>query len=338
MRPSRFIRLVATLFLILTLPSLACATAPQSSIHQFDFSNFTYPWTEPAQGVPNEWRWLNEAPDTQLKMTNGIHRFYDPAKDDFTENLAPYLSLVQVTYGDADGDGQEEAVIVLKYGTGGTATWRYVYVYKLKDGHPILLARLEAGSRAYGGLLSWVITDRALIFSFADKDKRAGDCCSKGYIRVRYRFRDGHFVEDGPREQGDIEQNAFGSDSDLDHPTPIPDAAVKALREALSQDELPDHLRASEIHLDGPSEIDLVVPVLAGGHAAVFYLLKPTSNGYQLIFDSGGDSMSVLPTRSNGYRDLQVVGITMAGAEITTVVYRFDGHKYVKAKETTEHR
>ena len=136
------------------------------------------------------------------------------------------------------------------------------------------------------------------------------------------------------------EQTDFGADSDLDRPIPVPEAALKTLRSALqaTPDELPaEQLRASEIHLDGSTEVDLVVPVLAGGHAASFYILRPTSDGYQLIFDSGGDSMTVLRTRSHGYRDLQVEGITMAGKNVTTVIYRFDGHKYVKAREKTEH-
>ena len=135
------------------------------------------------------------------------------------------------------------------------------------------------------------------------------------------------------------EQMDFGSDSELDRPISIPETALKALRSALQArpDELPDeHLRTSEIHLAGPTEIDLVAPMAGGGHAAFFYILRPTLNGYKLIFDSGGDSLTVLRTRSHGYRDLQVVGITLAGKNVATVVYRFDGRKYVKAKEKTQ--
>lgn len=136
------------------------------------------------------------------------------------------------------------------------------------------------------------------------------------------------------------EQTDFGADSELERPIPVPEAALKALRNALqaTPDELPaEQLRASEVHLAGSTEADLVVPVIGGGHAAFFYILRPTSDGYQLIFDSGGDSMTVLRARSHGYRDLQVEGITMAGKNVTTVTYRFDGHKYVKTSEKTEH-
>jgi len=136
------------------------------------------------------------------------------------------------------------------------------------------------------------------------------------------------------------EQTDFGADSELERPIPVPEAALKALRNALqaTPDELPaEQLRGSEVHLGGSTEADLIVPVIGGGHAAFFYILRPTSVGYQLIFDSGGDSMTVLRTRSHGYRDLQVEGLTMAGKNVTTAIYRFDGHKYVMTSEKTEH-
>jgi hypothetical protein len=136
------------------------------------------------------------------------------------------------------------------------------------------------------------------------------------------------------------EQTDFGADSELERPIPVPEAALKALRKALqaTPDELPaQQLKASEIHLGGSTETDLIVPVIGGGHAAFFYILRPTSDGYQLIFDSGGDGMTVLRTRSHGYRDLQVEGVTMAGKNVTTDIYQFDGHKYVKTSEKTEY-
>ncbi len=136
-----------------------------------------------------------------------------------------------------------------------------------------------------------------------------------------------------PREQTD-----FGSDSDLDRPVPVPPTALDALRSALKTPELPgDELKASEIHLAGPTETDLIVPRLAGSHAALFYILRPTSNGYQLIFDSGGDGMTVLRSRSHGYRDLKVSVFTQAGRSQDTVIYKFNGRRYAKFIEKTEH-
>ena len=135
------------------------------------------------------------------------------------------------------------------------------------------------------------------------------------------------------------EQTKFGSDSDLAlaiYGTAI--CSRTALRSALkaTPEELPgEELKASEIHLAGTAETDLIVPRLAGSHAALFYILRPAASGYELIFDSGGDGMTVLPSRSHGYRDLKVWGFTQAGKSQSTTIYKFDGLRYLKFSEKT---
>jgi len=59
-----------------------------------------------------------------------------------------------------------------------------------------------------------------------------------------------------PTKQSPREQTDFGSDSDLDRPIPVPQAALDALRSALKAKPdklLGDKLKASEIHLAGPA-------------------------------------------------------------------------------------
>jgi hypothetical protein len=113
--------------------------------------------------------------------------------------------MVSVTYGDLNADGTEEAAVHLNYTEGGTANWDYLYVYKLVRTRPKLMSILKGGSRSHGGLNRVAIQNGLLTLDFADPDRRVGDCCSEGYIRVRYRWRDGKFVEEGPREHGDVD-------------------------------------------------------------------------------------------------------------------------------------
>ena len=176
-----------------------------TSIRQIDFKNFTYVWGDRTENVPLTWQWLTSSPKLRLRAVNGIRRFYDPGQDNYPIERAPLIRVDWVTYGDLDGDGVEEAVVALNYSTGGTANWDYLYVYKLENGQTILLARMEAGSRGYGGLVKASVRDRLLIVDFADAERRVGDCCSKGYIRVRYRWQKGRFIEEGVRERGDLE-------------------------------------------------------------------------------------------------------------------------------------
>jgi hypothetical protein len=141
------------------------------------------------------------------------------------------------------------------------------------------------------------------------------------------------------QQEGPREQTEFGADSDLDRPIPLPKAALDALRSALkaTPEELPgEELKASEIHLADTAETDLIVPRLAGSHTAFFYILRQTASSYKLIFDSGGDAMTVLQSRSHGYRDVKVWGFTQAGRSQSTVIYKFNGVQYVRFSEKTE--
>jgi hypothetical protein len=124
-----------------------------TTVRQIDFKNFTYAWSDPSENVPLTWRWLTSSPKLRFRATNGIHHFYNPGQDNYERERAPLISVDSITYGDLDADGVEEAVVALNYSTGGTASWDYLYVYKLENGHAVLLARMETGSRGYGGLV-----------------------------------------------------------------------------------------------------------------------------------------------------------------------------------------
>jgi len=180
-----------------------------SSIRQIDFKNFTYPWD--GGGAPaDQWHWIDSIPSTTVHLAAGVHRFWDEVPEGLDRSYAPGLWLESVTYGDLDGDGKEEAAVDLNYSGGGTANWDYLYVYKLTKNRPRLLGWLESGSRAYGGLVRVVIEQRQLVLDFQDPERRDGDCCSDGYIRVRYVWKDGRFVETGTRERGDLKQPIRG--------------------------------------------------------------------------------------------------------------------------------
>jgi hypothetical protein len=134
------------------------------------------------------------------------------------------------------------------------------------------------------------------------------------------------------------EQSEFGADSNLDRAVPVPKTAVDLIRSAMqrSTDELPDKLfEASEIHLGSPDEVDLIVLVYVSSHGARFFMLRPTPDSYGIILDSGGDSLKVLRTRSKGYRDILIRGLSQAGRFTTNALYRFNGQQYVEISEKT---
>jgi hypothetical protein len=175
------------------------------AIRQIDFDNFTYVWNDPQFGVPGSWKWLTSAPDRHFRAVNGIHHFYSPSQDSHERQHSPLISIDSIAYGDLDGDRVEEAVVALNYSTGGTANWDYLYVYKLQRGQVKLLARMQTGSRADGGLVRAFVREGLLIIDFADTEKRVADCCSEGYVWVSYRWQADAFVEEGEREHDKID-------------------------------------------------------------------------------------------------------------------------------------
>jgi len=191
---------------LVTLSFAVFTTNAQESttIRHIDFNNFTYSWSDPLENVPLTWHWLTSPPDLRLKAVNGIHHFYLPGQANYAREHSPLVSADSVNYGDLDGDGVEEAVVALNYSTGGTANWDYLYVYKLEGGQPKLVARMQTGSRGYGGLVRAFVRNQLLIVDFADPERRVGDCCSEGYVRVHYRWQGGLFIEEGTQERGDL--------------------------------------------------------------------------------------------------------------------------------------
>jgi len=179
-------------------------------IKEVDFKNFSYPWEDPEADSDNHttWFWTQLPTESKVRLINGHHRFTVPE----TPSVSPALRFKFVVYGDLDGDGIEEAAVALNYTTGGTMNWDYLYVYDIANSKLRLLGRLRSGSRSSGGLIQASINQGGLVVDFADEDKRTGDCCSSGYIRVRYRWHDGHFAEEGPREKGDL-----NGELDIDH-------------------------------------------------------------------------------------------------------------------------
>lgn len=181
---------------LLTAPLMLTAAEP--GIRGFDFKNFEYPWLR-GSGVPASWNWLDAIPRSRVRLHSG-RLTQDPTDPPHSD----YLQLGSVTFGDLDGDEQDEAAVNLYYETGGTASWHYLYIFKAANGTAVPIGILKSGSRAYGGLTDVKISQGLLILDFADGDRQQGECCSRGIIRVNYRLQGGRFIETGARQKDSI--------------------------------------------------------------------------------------------------------------------------------------
>ena len=93
--------------------------------------------------------------------------------------------------------------MVLGYHTGGTAYWHYVYAFSL-SGSPKLLGWFQTGSRADYGLYGLRVTNGGFTLQLFDRARREADCCSAGFVRTRYEWKNGTFRQAGKPQFGNV--------------------------------------------------------------------------------------------------------------------------------------
>jgi hypothetical protein len=186
--------------------------ASASPLAAFDFKNFTYP-------LPRGW----QNPDgSDLTLVSGRvdpvskHIDEDMADDEKVEARATRrigMSHVTTRYLDLTGDGQDEAVVVLKVETTGAAIPQLVYIFEWKDGKPELVWNFRTGDRADGGLKDIRYENGLVIVELYGQDrfllgqtetgKITGDeeqlCCPTYFTRSSYKWNGSSFLLQGKR-------------------------------------------------------------------------------------------------------------------------------------------
>lgn len=177
------------------------------AIGTFDFRNYTYE-------LPRGWQNPDGSPIT---LTDGR---VAPVSVDTNESMSDEerasrkamrrigLSYVTTKYLDVTGDGEDEAVVVLKIETGGSAIPQIVYVFSWRDGRPELLWPFRTGDRADGGLKDIRVENGELTLELYGQDrfvlgqtetgKVTGDeeqlCCPTHFTRTHYKWSGNTFL------------------------------------------------------------------------------------------------------------------------------------------------
>jgi hypothetical protein len=139
------------------------------------------------------------------------------------------------------------------------------------------------------------------------------------------------------------EQSLFGMEGPaIERPVTLPAGVLKILQKndfvltCLEKDRSPNEIPASwfvgsEIHLDGPGQIDLIVVpkngCLLGANVGPFWIFRKVRMSYVLILDVSSHDLEVLGTRWNGLRDIKIWSATVN--TLTSEVFRFDGQRYI---------
>jgi len=164
----------------------------EAAIGKFDFKNHTYP-------LPRGWQGAGGV--TELAIENGTA----PASQ---EDKQIGLSYITTKFLDVTGDGQEEAVVVLKIVTAGSALPQVAYVFEWKNDAPELIWYFRTGDRADGGLKDLRAESGEFVIELYGQDrfilgetetgKVTGDeeqlCCPIFFTRTAYKWNGKNFL------------------------------------------------------------------------------------------------------------------------------------------------
>ena len=181
-------------------------------IGQFDFKNFSYE-------LPRGW----ENPDgSEIKLVNGrvppvsmavTDKMTDEERAERKAMRRIGLTYVTTKYFDATGDGQDDAVVILKIETSGAAIPQIGYIFSWSDGKPELIWKFRTGDRADGGLKDIRAENGLLTMELYGQDrfvlgqtetgKITGDeeqlCCPIYFTRSTYKWNGNTFLMQGKR-------------------------------------------------------------------------------------------------------------------------------------------
>ncbi|CAN5770276.1 hypothetical protein BH20ACI4_BH20ACI4_30910 [soil metagenome] len=127
-------------------------TKTDSPLGAFDFKNHTFPF-------PRGWQ---DSDSKEFTLEDGKR----PVSK---EKIG--VSYVTTLYGDATGDRQDEAFVILKIDTGGSAIPQIVYVFSWKDSQPELIWNFRTGDRADGGLKNIWTENGSVVIELYGQDR-----------------------------------------------------------------------------------------------------------------------------------------------------------------------
>jgi hypothetical protein len=102
-------------------------------------------------------KWEENSKAQPIRVKNGT---YESKGNDFT---ATFL-VTDVVYGDLNGDGMDEAVVLTTCNAVGHMWWDEGFIYTMRNGKPVMLLRIEGdGDRANSGMRDARISDGLLL-------------------------------------------------------------------------------------------------------------------------------------------------------------------------------
>jgi hypothetical protein len=108
----------------------------------------------------------------------------------------PAVSLLDepIAYGDLNGDGREDAAVLLASDAGGSGTFIYLAVVEARDGAPFNLATRLLGDRDQ--VKGLTIEQGRIVVDALTHDDDDPACCPTLNVTIAYRLLDGELIDD----------------------------------------------------------------------------------------------------------------------------------------------
>ena len=158
----------------------ATFVSAQTDIKTIDFKNFTY---EPFCAGEEK---------TKITVKDGEFSMETKISEEYTERSS--FGVRDAAYGDLTGDGKDEAIILSNCNTGGTGQFSEGFIFSLKNGKPVLLARIAGGDRAMGGLREARVENGLLV---VESNEGTASCCAEFVVTDKYRLTDAKLTATG---------------------------------------------------------------------------------------------------------------------------------------------
>ena len=184
-----------------------------SPLGKFDFKNYTYP-------LPHGWQNPDGSDDITLvkgKVTPYAGQVGEDMSDEDKVTAKSQrrigMSYVATKYMDLTGDGQDEAVVILKVETEGSAIPQIGYIFSWKNNEPELVWTFRTGDRADGGLKDIRSENGTMTVELYGQDRfllggnetgkitddREQLCCPSFFTRSVYKWSGSTFLMQGKR-------------------------------------------------------------------------------------------------------------------------------------------
>ena len=169
----------------LLLFTTSIANAAPNGIHAVDFRTFNYrPACLRLESSPTEVeQWQLNGSSESIVVTNGIFKSDTP--DDSLD-----FRIIEINYGNLNSNAV--AIVTTVCNTGGSGDFSEGFIFGMVNGQPKLLAVIQGGDRANGGIHAATITNGLLK---VERFGTSGGACCPEWVEIRdYQWRDGKLV------------------------------------------------------------------------------------------------------------------------------------------------